>query len=363
MKPTVIKQRFSPKHLIGYAMDEKTTLDTLGKFGINLPIKNLQRLAKAVGYAEDALPDMITQASTGTPVQFLQWFNPTVITMLTKKRDIDDLVGVTIAGTFADEQIVQPVIELLGKARPYGDKANPNKSSYNVNYEARTIVRLEESLEVGILEEEQAGKARLNSSNIKKQAVARVLEIARNEIGYNGYANGENKTYGFLNDPELPSYVTVADGVSTDTVWETKSFLEIQKDLLTAISTLQVQTGNNYNPRTDRATLAIALSKFQYLNKTNEFGTKTVMQWLNETYPLIEVKASVYLDGANGSENVFYLYANDFDGIPVVDQFVQDKLRLLGVQNKGKSFVEYYANATAGVFFTQPVGVVRYTGI
>lgn len=132
---------------------------------------------------------------------------------------------------------------------------------------------------------------------------------------------------------------------------------------MTAISTLQVQTGNNYNPMTDRATLAIALSKFQFLNKTNEFGTKTVKQWLNETFPLVEIKASVYLDSANGSENVFYLYADNFEGIPVVDQFVQDKLRLLGVQNKGKSFVEYYANATAGVFFTQPVGVVRYTGI
>ena len=59
---------------------------------------------------------------------------------VSSKKDIDDLVGLRMAGTWSDEEIVQAIIERLGSARPYGDKANPNLASYDVNYEKREII-------------------------------------------------------------------------------------------------------------------------------------------------------------------------------------------------------------------------------
>lgn len=353
---TPIRQRFEAHQLYGFAVDKDTTWATLDKFGISASKKALEK-------AMDAFPEMFTTSSVATPIQFLQFLNPEVITQLTTKKDIDDIVGITMAGTWADEEIVQAIIERLGSARPYGDKANPNLASYNVNYEKRTIVRFEEALETGILEDERASKARLNAHNIKKEAVAEILEIARNLVGYNGYTNGDNKTYGLLNDPNLPSYVSVASGAGASTTWASKTFLEITKDIVTAVSALQVKSGNNFNPQTEESVLAVSLSSYQYLNTLNALGTMSVLDWIAKTYPKMEVKTSAFLDGANGDANVFYLFAKKLGGKSVIAQNVQDKMRFLGLFNGGKLVREYYANATAGVMVLQPAGIVRYTGI
>lgn len=365
MKVTPIDYRFSPEILTGYAMDEKTTFETLRRMGISFDKNAFNRLISFYNAqsAGDAAPDMISTPSNITPIQFLQWINPSVVTMLTTKTDIDDVVGYTKAGSWEDEEIVQPIIELLGSARPYGDKANSEQVSYNLNFEKRNVVRMEDSLEVGILEALRAARVRVNSHDIKKKGVTRVLEISRNLIGYNGYVEGDNKTYGFLNDPNLPAYKTVAVGANSSTNWKNKTYAEICADLVTAISTLQVQTGNNYDPYKVKATLVISVAAVQYLSTQNALGSQSVRQWLNQNYPLIEIKSSAFLDEANGGENVFYLYPDTIDGEKVIEQFGQEKMRFLGVWNKAKNFEEFYSNATAGVMLKIPAALVRYTGI
>lgn len=353
---TPIRQQFEGHQLYGYAVDKDTTWETLEKFGISA-----SKIAMAK--AQDAFPEMFTTASVATPIQFLQFLSQEVITNITTKKDIDELIGLAMAGTWSDEEIVQAIIERLGTAKPYGDKANPRLASFNVNYEKRTIVRFEEALETGILEDERNAKARINSHDIKKQAVAEVLEIARNLIGYNGYVNGDNRTYGLLNDPNLPAYTSVATGSASSTLWSNKTFLEITKDIITAVSALQVKSGNNFNPQTDESVLAVSLSSYQYLNTLNELGTMSVIEWINKTYPKMEIKTSAFLDGANADANVFYLFAKKLGGKSVINQYVQDKMRFLGLFNGGKFVREYYANATAGVMVLQPAGIVRYTGI
>lgn len=353
---TVIRQDFEPKHLHGFQVSDKTSWGTLDRFGVSANQKDMKAVM-------DEFPEMGTPASVATPIQFLQWLNPEVITYLTTKRDIDELLGVTMAGSWADKEVIQSAIELLGSARPYGDKADDNLASYNVEYNGRTIVRFGEALEVGKLEAEQSAKARIDTYGTKKLAVSEVLEVSRNLVGYYGYLEGANKTYGFLNDPDLPDYVAVASGAGGSTTWSSKTYLEIVKDLIGMISDLQVKTGNNYNPLTTPAQLDVSLSSYNYLNTQNDLGTKSVLQWLKETYPLIEVKASSFLDGANGGANVAYLWATKLGGKGVIKQFIQDKMRFLGMDKFAKVTRESYSNATAGVMVLQPVGVVRKTGI
>lgn len=361
---TRIDSRLSPAQLTGYKMNKETTFETLRKFGISFDelqfeaMRNMYKVATGM----DAAPEMITTSSVLTPIQFLQWINPKVVTMLTTKRDIDELVGYTKAGDWSDEEIVQGFVELLGSARPYGDKANPTQASYNVNFEKRTIVRYEESLEVGVLEAERAAKGRINSHDTKKKAVTTMLEIVRNEIGFNGYIDGDNKTYGLLNDPNLAPYVTVATGSGASTLWANKTMKEICADFVTAFSRLRTQTGNNFDPQNDKFDLWISAAVVDFLSTQNEFGV-TVREWLNKNYPKAEIKSSAWLNGVNGDANVFYVVPDEIEGDKVIEQYGQDKMRFIGLWNKGKTVEEFYSNATAGCMVRIPAGIVRYTGI
>lgn len=371
MNETKVISRIPATSCRSFAMDARTTEATLDKLGIHFPKEHVQEMMKAyneagVKVAMDVAPSMVTTPSNSNFVQFLQHWLPEPVEIVTAKRDIDDIAGRTMAGTFFDAQIVQLVLEKLGQAQPYGDKNNIPLSSWNANAEVRDVVRFEEGFEVGVLEEGQSARMRINSAEYKRRAAAQALEIEANAVGFLGFNGGSNRTYGLLNDPNLPAYVTVANVGTTEapvTKWSAKTMEQIVADLLTAITALQVQSGNNWNPARDEATLAVSLTAYQYLNKLNQIGNKSALQWLKETYPAIRVVPSIFLDAAQGGSDVFYLFAERINGQKVLEQFIQDNLRLLGVERMAKGYKEDYANATAGVMVKQPIGVVRYAGI
>ena len=362
-----ILQNFTPAQCRSFAMDEGTKDSTLAKLGIAVDKKAIKSYINAY---DAALPDTITTGSVPTPVQFLQVFNPEIVEVATVPTDADAIFGRQTIGSWADEEIIQTVVEHTGQALPYGDTANPDLASWNANFEARTIVRFEEAMEVGALEEVRAAKMRLNSAKEKRAAAATSLDIERNLVAYHGYAGGANKTYGALTDPHLPAYVTVAAGAPASqesgavgsTEWADKTYLEIQADILSMIAGLQTQSKGLYNPKLHKATLVVSLACEQYLNKSAEYGN-TVAKWLKENYPNIEVKSSYFLDGANGGDNVAYLIADTLNGTKTIAHFVPEVFRMLGVFNKGKSYIEYFSNATAGIMVRQPLGVYRVSGI
>jgi hypothetical protein len=368
MRVSEVKSFLRPEQIKPYKTNKETTLNTFERFGVTFSQKAVDEAIKFNGFATDEAPDMVTSASISVPVQFLQYWEAKPVITITTKRDIDKIAGRKIAGSWLDEQIVQPIVELTGRAHPYADVANPIESGYNVNYEARTIVRFENAAEVGILESERTARARLSSASLKKSAAIRALEIERNLVGFFGYTDGTNKTYGILNDVNLPDYHTVAAGAGGST-WDKKTFVEIQTDIKIAIAGLRAQTMNNFDPMSDKAYLVIAANKVDFLSTTNEYGSLTVRQWLAENYPNIEVIASAFFTGANGNVDIFYLYADvlgeddDFGSARILDQYVPSMYRLLGVDPRGKKYIEYYSNATAGVFVKQPLGVYRVTGI
>lgn len=343
-----------------YAMDEDTTMTTLSNLGINASERVMREFMK---YAQDAAPAGITAPSASTPVQFLQHFLPDAIKVVTKARVADRLVGRDIAGSWSQEEIVATVIEHIGQARPYGDKTNENGAEWNTNFERRTIVRFEQDVEVGILEEERAAAMRINSSAEKRIAAAESLAISMNDIAFNGYNNGDNRTYGLLNDVNLLPYTSVAQGAGGSTTWASKTFNEITADIKTAMSALRVQTGSNFDPYADESVLGIADNAVDMLSTVNALGSMSVKEWIAQTYPKCRIESVPQFTGANGGADVFYLFAERIGERKVVNQYVQDVLRLMGVEKKAKGFIESYSNATSGILVAQPIGVVRYTGI
>lgn len=342
-----------------YAMDGKTTETTLDALGIHYT-KLAMREFKA--FATDAAPALQTTPSNMTPVQFLQFWIGEMVEVVTASRDADNILGREFAGSWEDEEIVQPVIEFSGQARPYGDKTALNLADFNVNYETRTIVRMEQDVEVGKLESLRAAKQRIDAQGSKRHAASLSLAISANDIAFYGYNGGVNKTYGLLNDPNLPAYTTVADGSAGTSEWNTKTFNEIVSDIKSWFAQLRVQTGNNFKPERDASVMALPVGVIDALQTVNPLGGISVWDWLGKTYPKCRVESAIQLDGANAGDNVAYLMAESVAGMKVIGQYMQDALRLIGVEQKAKGFLECYSNATAGVMVRVPVGIARFTG-
>lgn len=355
-----VKLSIPANRVKAYSMDSDTTMTTLSNLGVNATETAMREFMQ---YAQDASPNTITTPSNSTPVQFLQHWLPDVIRVVTKARVADRLLGRDIAGSWSQEEIVATVVEHIGQARPYGDKTNENTAEFNTNFERRTIVRFEEDVEVGILEEERATAMRLSAGAEKRLASAEALAIAMNDVAFNGYNAGMTRTYGILNDPNLPNYTAVATGAGGQTTWASKTFNEICADIKTAFASLRVQSGSNFDPYADESVLGVADNAVDMLSTMNAYGNKSVMEWIKETYPKCRVESVPQFTGANGGADVFYLFAERIGERKVLNQYVQDTLRLLGIEKKSKGFIESYSNATAGVLLAQPIGIVRYTGI
>lgn len=338
----------------------------LKKLGIVMDDADLRQLA---GIAMDALQPTIYAGSIPNLTQFLQAWLPGFVNIVTQARNIDKLVGIATIGQWEDEEVVQGALELTGRSVPYGDQTNVPFASWNQAWERRTVVRFEEGMKVGVLEEARAGRQNINSAASKRAAAALALDVQRNRVGFYGFNNGVNRTYGFLNDPSLPAYVTVAaTGTGSTTTWSTKSFLNITADLRAAIAGLRTQSGDMIDPQTTEITIAISTNAVDFLSVTSDFGN-SVQDWLTKTYPKVRVVSAPELNGANGGANVFYIYAESIvDGDSTDDgrtfvQIVPAKFKMLGTEQKAKAFIEDYSNATAGVMLKRPFAVRRYSGI
>ncbi len=346
-------------------MDAVANFQDLKKIGICFDNADVMKM---MAFAMDAdLVAPITTASVTTPTQFLQAWLPGFVEIITAARRIDELVGITTQGRWEDEEIVQGIMEHTGEAVPYGDLTNIPLASWNANFERRTIVRFEEGMQVGRLEEARAAAMQVSSPENKRSAAASALEIIRNVVGFFGYNSGLNRTYGLLNDPGLPAYVNVPVGASTDTEWATKTFLEITADIRESLSALRIQSQDRVDPSRTPIVLALAMTARDYMSVTSEFGN-SVAQWLKETYPNVRVESVPEFDAANGGDNVFYLYAESVDDESTDDsrtfvQVVPAKFQTIGVEQNAKTYIEDYTNATAGVLTKRPYAVVRRSGI
>lgn len=344
------------------SQDAVEQFEALSKIGIGLDSRSIDKMMDAM----DALTPTLTTGSIGTPVQFLQAWLPGFVSIVTAPRKIDELVGIQTIGSWEDEEVVQGVMEVTGTSLPYGDYTNIPFSSWNTNFERRTIVRFEEGMRVGALDEARSAKMRVNSAEGKREGAALALEIQRNKIGLNGYNSGNNRTYGFLNDPSLSAYVTVTAGVG-GLLWSQKTFLEIIRDIRMAAAALETQSNGLIDVANDNVTLAIPTSRGTYLSVVSDYGV-SVQDWINKTFKNMRIVKVPELDGANGGASVFYLYGeqtkdNSTDGGKVFIQPVPAKFKVLGVQKLAKGYEEAYTNATAGVLCKRPWAVVRRSGI
>jgi hypothetical protein len=310
----------------------------------------------------------MTAASIGTPAQFLQSFLPGFVANATAPRVIDELVGIVGQANWYDEEVVQGTMELTGKASMYGDFNNVPLSSYNSNYEKRTIVRFEQGYQETPLTSARSDAMGLNEAQAKRNAAVLSLDISRNDIGFYGFNNGSNRTYGLLNDPNLPAYTTFPAGAGGSTEWQFKTFEEQRADITAMHAALTSKTSGIYDPDTVSTVLVLPVTVNQYLAVTTALGY-SVKKWMSETYPNTRVKLAPQFNAANGGLNVAYLFVEagtdeySTDDKQTFVQVVPTKFTVIGTQQTVKGRIEDYVNATAGVMCKRPMNVVRFTGL
>lgn len=340
----------------------------LKQFGIDL--RRVNRLVQAAdqyfGHAYDSQQPLITTPSIATPVQFLQNWLPGFVRIVTGARKADELAGLSILGAWEDEQVVQSFLELTAEAQIYGDFTNTPLASWNINFLAYTVVRFEMGLEVTNLEQARASRVQIDTALSKRESCALALEIIRNSIAFFGFNAGNNRTYGYLTDPNLPSYNTIAAGASSSTTWALKTAQEIINDIIQMVAGIETQTQDLIDPETYPMVFAIATSTKQYLNRITDFGY-SVKKWMEDNYKNMRVVSAPELEGAHSSQNVMYMYPEDYkdlstDNGRIFEQVVPAKFMVEGVQPLVKGYLEGYTNATAGCFVKRPWTVYRAFG-
>jgi hypothetical protein len=358
------------KHPLKLSSEQAANHQSIRGLGVSLDVRNSYeyRVGGAANGSFDAdLTPTLTTPSITTPIQFLQNWLPGLVHIITQARRIDRLIGMSTVGNWHDAEIIQQVLELTGQPSLYGDYAAVPLSSWNTNQEIRSVVRFEEGLQVGKLEEARAGAMDLSSVANKRAAVAEALEILRNSIGFFGFNDGDGRTYGLLNDPELPAYINVPVGATAGTEWSTKTPLEQQDDILAAATALRVNSGDNVDPGNTPIVLAVSTDARDSMSRGTEFNIST-MDWLAKTYPNIRVESVPEFIGADGGESVFYMFAENVGDASTDDgktfaQLVQTKMTSLGSMQKIKTFVEDFTGAYAGVLLKRPYAVYRASGI
>lgn len=365
LQPTPIRSTIDGRH-VGPIMlkpeevDQYADLELIGIGGFDKVIE--------AGFGMDTIQQGLTTPSIPTPVQFLQQWLPGNVAIMTAALKIDRILGISTAGNWYDEEIVQGIQENTGSAVPYGDLTNVPLSNWNLNFETRTVVRFEMGMRVGRLEEMRSAAVRMNSAQTKRASCALALNVQRNAIGFYGYNAGNNKTYGFLNDPGLPAYLQVAAGASGSTLWSRKTFLEITADIRAAVVQLRTQSKDTIDPESVPLTLGLPTDSVDFLTTVTDFGI-SVRDWMTKTYPKMRVESAPQLNNASAGANVFYLFADSIvDDVSTDDmrtwlQVVPAKFQVLGVAQQVKGYEEDYSNATAGVLLKRPFAVVRYFGI
>lgn len=350
---------------------KEMNLDTFVKENPECKLENLSTLGITVDKAVmDAAPSLITTPSNVTPIQFAQFWLTEAIRILTRGRSLDKVIGRTIVGDWAVEQIVATIMERIGQPALYGDLTKAPLANWNVNFETRDNVRFEMGISNFKLEEARASQMRINSRQEKMDAMSEAFAILMNNIGWWGYnSNSKNfvgtskKVYGILNDPGLLP-ATNLGGSWIDSGSTTVTMDDIVTDIIGIVTNTVTNLKGNYDPETDSATLALPINQYNQLGKINQMGV-SVRDWLSKTYPKIRIVSCAELVGASGSAaapvDMALFIVDSVIGKSSVQQLVTSALRLVGVQPMAKGTYEVYSCSTAGTLVKYPLAVATYT--
>lgn len=305
--------------------------------------------------------DPFNPTSNGVPSQFTTLYVNDVVEQVLPKYGFTEIANPAQQGTWTTEQIRFRVVAYSGSIQPYTDFSNTGKAGINYTWVPRDVYRFQTNIQYGDLETAVMDSAKLDLVGDKRRSISTIIGASFNRFGFYGNITPAgvflSKTYGLLNDPNLPAATPVANGASGSPLWVNKTAEEINNDVVSAMSTMFNQTGNK-NKTTDNYVLGLDGSMAGYLQKVNQFGL-TAEENLKKTYPNLRVVYAPEYQTILG----FQLICENLQGQKAVEDLFTYKYRSHGVVRFASYFDEKVSAGSAGCGVKMPLCVVTKTGI
>ncbi len=300
----------------------------------------------------------MTQANASVPAALLSYWDPKAIDVLTTKRAATEIFPEVKKGNFASQQINFRIEEITGDVAPYSDFGQSGETSANYNWPFREVYRFQTLINVGDLEAEMSGEARINLVADKQRAAATNIAIAQNKFYLYGVEG--KQIFGIMNDPSLLSAIAPEEGASEETSWESKTTAEIYADIVALFTELVTQMGGNVD-QTTPLTLAVSPSCNVQLGKATDYNV-SVLDMLKKYFTALKIVIIPELADDAGDMTI-YMKADNVMGQKTGECVAPEKFRSYPVFKSLSSIQQKVAAATAGAILYRPAAVATMTGV
>lgn len=324
--------------------------------------------AKHIIGVDNAAP-FVTAPNINVVAGALQYIRPKAIETLTAPRVSDKIARAEKFGKWGDRVVVIKQKEYTGKtSADDGLTSDGLQVKTNYTYVSRGVyyyttgwlsTDLQEATTDGIQENYRADQA---------EAAMRTLAIDRNKFFFNGVsvAGSAAPIYGFLNEPSLGAYTSVAaNGTGNSTYWSTKTPEDIYNDVVAAINQLYVQSNGIVEDElaNGKIKIAIAAGSLGQLDRTNSYGV-TARRLLKETYgDKVVFEAVPQLNSADSNSDCMYvIFDMEGEDSTLLNGYVE-MARAYPLFTKDSVVSQKISGATAGAIVQYPWAIARFNGL
>ncbi len=326
---------------------------------------NYAKTAENMKLAQDAAPT--TANTVGIPAVLLTYVDPLIVPILFGAMNATKIVREERRGDWTKNSMVFTLEEEAGKVTAYSDYNNEVTTDVNFEFPERDNYIFQTGIQYGIRALDVAGNAKLNLVSTKQRKAASVIQRAHNRFYLYGVAG--KRTYGLLNDPNLPDSLVpnsiTVDGVSKST-WADKSAAApdnapnlIYNDVNKIWADLLARNGGNIDQNM-KMVLAIAPSLLSYLTAPNVYGL-SAKKMLTDNFPNLEIVQLPELATAEG--NKLYLVIPELDAVPTAFCAYSEKARFMQVIARPSYWEQKVAAGTWGAIVARPSLIARMTGV
>lgn len=351
--------------------DDKAGFETAGMI---LPSVNAylpEAFKSSFSMAMDAQPGLSTDPNAGVPWFLLNMIDPQVYKVLFAKNKGADILGEQKRGSWTTKTAMFPVVEQVGEVTSYGDYNEGGHTGANANWPQRQAYLFQTTKEIGDLEIDTAGEAKLNWVSEIDQAVALALNKAQNTIYFFGLSGLQN--YGILNDPHLSASLTPSPKAFGNNLWITNGVItatanEIYTDIQSLVTQVVTQSAGLVN-MDDKMKLCLSPQIQMALTAANSFGVNLKML-LKDNFPNIEIEAAVQYGAQSATNaqgvvggNFVQLIAESVEGQKTGFCAFNEKMRAHPMVRALSSYKQKYTGGAWGAIYRTTITVASMIGV
>lgn len=307
--------------------------------------------------AQDAA--LVTTPNTTVPAEFLFYYDPLVIEILTAPRKAREILPEEKKGDWTTPYEKWRMDEFVGKTQPYDDFANGTTSNVNFEWATREQYVFQTTIQYGDFEVARSGVARIELASSKQKAAASIIDIDSNKFAMLGIAN--KNIYGIVNDPNLlPAIVASPTGTGGSTLWNDKTTAQIYDDILLLFEELSKQSQGLIDASSPLK-LCLSPSMNVKLGAATDFNV-SVLDMIRKYFSSISIITVPELGSLPSGETAMLL-AEHVNGQPVGYIGYSEKFMAGRIIPELSSFSQKFVSTTYGAVILQPFAVAQMTGI